>query len=398
MKIIHTSDWHIGHVLYNWDRSDEHQYFFDKLTEIVSSEKPDLMIVCGDIFHTSAPSAGAQRMYIENMLRIHTAAPDMETVVIAGNHDSGTRLEVDRILWEKFNIHVIGNIDRTADCLKKHIIRIGHPVKGYVAAVPHCFPQNFPDMGEDMPREERPAAFCKALIEEVSRYNEDGLPVIMAAHSTVTGSNPRKQDIIVGGIDSLKLEELGNGYDYIALGHIHFPQNIGPKARYSGSPLPISFNEDYPHSVTVLEIDGHESKPRIKTIEIPVKREVITIPEGQAVTFDEALKMLEAMPDDKDAYIRLNVRVKQYGGADWTERAVNATKGKACRYCYILLESEKDAATDKDRTEFSHEELEKMNPLDIARIHWKEMNGSELGEELEEKLISVMDEKDDDEQ
>lgn len=398
MKIIHTSDWHIGHVLYNWDRSDEHQYFFDRLTEIISSEKPDLMIVSGDIFHTSAPSAGAQRMYIENMLRIHTIAPYMETVVIAGNHDSGARLEVDRILWERFNIHVIGNVDRTAEGLDKHIIRIGNPVKGFVAAIPHCYPQNFPDMGEDMPREERPAAFCKAILDTISAVNKDRLPVIMAAHSTVIGSNPRKQDIIVGGIDSLKLEEMGDGYDYIALGHIHYPQNIGPKARYSGSPLPISFNEDYPHSVTVLEIDGQGSDPRIRTIEIPVRRQVVTLPEGPAVSFDDALKMLEEMPDDTEAYVRLNVRVKQYGGADWTERAVNATKGKACRYCYIMLESDKDASAAKDRTEFSHEELEKMNPLDIARLHWKEMNGSEMGKELEDKLIRVMEEKDDEEQ
>ena len=394
MKIIHTSDWHIGHVLYNWDRSDEHQHFFDRLTEIVSAEKPDLMIVSGDIFHTSAPSAGAQKMYIENMLRIHTAVPEMETVVIAGNHDSGTRLEVDKILWERFNIHVIGNVVRSADSIGMHIIKIGSPVKGFVAAVPHCYPQNFPDMGEDMPREDRPAAFFNALLKAVSALNEEQLPVIVAAHSTVTGSNPRKQDIIVGGIDSLKLEELGDAYDYLALGHIHYPQNIGRKARYCGSPLPVSFNEDYPHSITVIEAECHGCEPRLRTIEIPVKRQVMTIPEKEAVPFDNALEMLENIPDDIQAYIRLNVRVKQYGGADWTERALKVCEGKACRYCCIQLESERKGSETEDRTQFSQEELEKMNPMDIARLHWNEVNGSELDAALEDKLKEVMEEKD----
>ena len=84
MKVIHTSDWHLGHQLYNWDRTDEHQLFFDELVKVIESENPDALVVCGDIYHTIAPSASTQKLYIDNMLRIHAAAPDMTIVITAG--------------------------------------------------------------------------------------------------------------------------------------------------------------------------------------------------------------------------------------------------------------------------------------------------------------------------
>lgn len=392
MKILHTSDWHIGHMLYNWDRSDEHQAFFNKLEGIIISEKPDAMIVSGDIFHTSAPSAASHKLYIENMLRLHEAAPEMTIAVIAGNHDSSTRLETDRNLWEHFNLDVTGSISRdiSAEALDRHIVTIGQPAKGYIIAIPHCYPQNFPDMGMGLPREERPAGFINALLSRVSEINKDNLPVIMTAHATVMGSDPKKQDIIVGGLDSIDISELGDGYDYLALGHIHFPQNIGEKARYSGSPIPISFNEDYPHSVTIIDTGLHGEEINLKTIGIPVMRPVITLPEGDPVPFEDALRLLQEFPADKEGYIRLNVRVSQYGGADWAAKAMAATEGRKCRYCYIHLSCDPATSGQRERLQFSQEELKEMSPIDVARIHWREEKGCEMDEELEARLTDLI--------
>lgn len=395
MKIIHTSDWHIGHMLYNWDRSDEHQAFFDRLTVIVAEEQPDAMVVSGDIFHTAAPSASARKMYIENMLRIRKAAPEMTVAVTAGNHDSASGIETDSSLWEHFDIHAVGSVSRGNSFMEldRHIVPVGEPVKGYIVAVPHCYPQNFPAMSEDQPRHERPAAFFRALLGRVADINKESLPVVLMAHVTALGSDPRKQDIIVGGLDSIGIPEIGDGFDYLALGHIHFPQSLGDSARYSGSPIPVSFNEDYPHSVTVVELEGRGMRPEIRTVEVPVLRPVVTVPEGEAVGFEEALRQLEDFPDDREAYVRLNVKVKQYGGADWSARAAAATEGKKCRYCYIHLHSSQESDTDKDRTELSREELNEKNPMDIAMMHWKDVNGETMDRELEEKLRSVIEEK-----
>lgn len=396
MKIIHTSDWHIGHVLYNYDRSDEHQVFFDSLTETIREEKPDVLIVSGDVFHTGSPSTAAQKQYIENMLRLHGTCPEMEIVVIAGNHDSGARLEVDKTLWSHFSLHARGSISRLSESgvpdLERYIIPIGNPLKGYVIAVPHCYPQNFPALEADMPRESRPQAFFKALTDKVKDMNRDNLPVVMTSHATVTGSDPRKQDIIIGGLDNLKLEEIGDGYDYLALGHIHFPQTIGHKAAYSGSVIPVSFNEDYPHSINIVKLSSHGAAPEITTRKLPLLREVMTLPQDAPVPFEEALKLLEDFPSDKEAYIRLNVSVRQYGGADWTSRAAEAAKGKRCRYCCILLHSEESGLKDESATSFSQEEMMEKNPMDIARIHFRESIGHEMDEDLSAMMESVVEE------
>ena len=123
MKILHTSDWHLGHTLYNYDRTAEQQSFLRQLTRIVTEEQPDAMVVSGDIYHYSSPAAATQKMYTDAMLNIHQACPGMAIVVTAGNHDSSSKLEIDSSLWQHFGLNVVGNIERTAEevNLDKHI-------------------------------------------------------------------------------------------------------------------------------------------------------------------------------------------------------------------------------------------------------------------------------------
>ena len=115
MKILHTSDWHLGHTLYNYDRTAEQQAFLRQLTRIVTEEQPDAMVVSGDIYHYSSPAAATQKMYTDAMLNIHQACPGMAIVVTAGNHDSSSKLEIDSSLWQHFGLNVVGNIERTAE-------------------------------------------------------------------------------------------------------------------------------------------------------------------------------------------------------------------------------------------------------------------------------------------
>ena len=384
MKILHTSDWHIGQVFYNYDRSDEHRHFFEWLAGIVREHTPDVMVVCGDIFHTAAPSISAQKLYIESLVKIHEAAPEMTVVVTAGNHDSGSRIEVDRLLWENFNVRTIGNVERMEENLSRHIVPIGDPVVGYVVAIPHCYPLNFPVFGNDMPREDRQVAFFRKILEKIKDTNTGGLPVVLTAHSTVIGSNPGKQELTVGGIDSIDIGKIGDGFDYMALGHIHFPQDIGNNARYCGSAIPVSFNENYDHSVTLVEIESAGGPVRKTVIKAPQKREMVTMPSA-AVEFDEALAMLEAFPNERDSYIRLNVKTKQYGGADWAERAIAATENKKCRYCCLLMENE-HGQDHNQRRGFSQEEFRKVSPMDIAMLYWQENRQGEMDQELAELM------------
>lgn len=387
MKILHTSDWHLGHTLYNYDRSQEQQAFLEQLSRIVAEEKPDAMVVSGDIYHYSTPSATTQKMYTDGMLEIHRACPEMAIVVTAGNHDSSSKLEIDSNLWNHFGVKVVGNIERNQEevNLGKHIVEVRDKegeLKGYIIAVPHVYPQNFPMLDTETPREERQARFFQALQDEVEKINTDELPVVLMAHLSIEGSDRTGHDETAGGIEYIPISSMGEGYDYLALGHIHCPQDIkgnGRHARYCGTPLPVNFDETYPHSVSIIEVRRHEA-PQIRTVEIENPMPLVTLPK-EAVTFEEAIKLLEEYPDDKPAYIRLNVLIKDYLAPDCNERASGAVKGKKCKYCYIKSNREKQASDDRAR-HISIQEMQEMSPLEIAKLYYQEAEGEEMDEEL----------------
>ena len=215
MKILHTSDWHLGHTLYNYDRTAEQQSFLRQLTRIVTEEQPDAMVVSGDIYHYSSPAAATQKMYTDAMLNIHQACPGMAIVVTAGNHDSSSKLEIDSNLWQHFGLNVVGNIERTAEevNLDKHIIEINNEKKaiGYVIAVPHVYPQNFPLLDTETPRDQRQARFFQALLDEVKKRNTAQLPVVLMAHLSIEGSDRSGHDESIGGIEYVPLSAMGEG-------------------------------------------------------------------------------------------------------------------------------------------------------------------------------------------
>ena len=398
MKIIHTSDWHLGHTLYGYDRMLEQSDFLRQLADIVGEEQPDALVVSGDIYHTPTPSAATQKMYTNAMLEMHRRCPNMSIIVTAGNHDSGSRLEVNSNLWDYVGLRVIGGIERNADNsvnLSKHIIEVKSPQgekKGYVIAVPHVYPQNFPRMdGNDTTPRQRMSRFFKCLEEDVKSLNTEGLPVVLMAHLSIAGSDRTGHDT-VGGIDYYPLEDFGDGYDYLALGHIHCPQTLKGsrgKARYCGTPIPVSFDETYPHSVSIVTLEKNHD-PLIRETRIHNPLPLLTLP-SQPAGFEEALEALRQFPADKEAYIRLNVQLTgSYLPPDCIEQATSAIAGKACKFCYIKTQRSGSSNEEMTGKQLSIEEIRQKSPLDIARLYYREATGSELEEELECLLMDAI--------
>lgn len=395
MKLIHTSDWHLGHTLYNYDRTEEQQAFLQQLAEIVEREQPDALLVSGDVYHYSSPSASVQKMYTEAMLEIHRRCPSMTIVVTAGNHDSSSKLEITRSLWESFGLHVIGSIQREEETVQwsRHIIEVtgkdGRPV-GYILPVPHVYPQNFPSPDPEMKREERMPYFFQTLLDETKRINTASLPVVLMAHLAVTGSDTTGHTDLIGGMDYFPLDQLGTGYDYLALGHIHCPQTLkgsDGRARYCGTPYPVSFDETYPHSVSLVTVEPGK-QPEIQDIRIENPWPCLTLP-PEPLPFEEALQQLKDFPDDKRAYIRLNVLAENYLSPDCQERASEATRGKACRYCYIKL-NRQQKETGEEQPHLSIQELKQQSPLEIARRYYQETTGESMDDELSLLLQEAM--------
>ena len=409
MKIIHTSDWHIGQIFNEYDRTGEHLAFFRRLEETVAEERPDALLVCGDIFHNPLPSAQSQNIYTEAVLSLKKACPGMTIVITAGNHDSGSRLEVYRKLWDLAGVKVTGCLSRSAGKIlyRDHIIRIPSvsdpgETAGFVIALPYIYRQNYPapEGDEGIPEGEdataaRQRSFYNRLMAVADKENTEGLPTVMMAHMAVTGCDITGHDEPIGGMEYVPYSVFPEGCDYLALGHIHRPQTIRasghagtrPVARYSGSPIPLNFDEDYGHSISVVEME-RQGDIKIREVEIPCSIPVLTLPE-MPVPFEEALQALRDFPDDRPAYIRLNVLIRDFLPQNAVFKAVAAAQGKACRYCSMKVT--RTGEEDKGRSAgMTADEIRSLGPVDVARLYYRNRFGCEMDGSQEQMLEEII--------
>ena len=385
MKFRHTSDWHIGQDFYRYDREEEHLQFFRQLCAIVEREQPDALLVSGDIYHTAVPSAAAQKLYTDSMVAIHEACPSMSIIVTAGNHDSYARLESAHELWRLANVKVIGFAEKeenSESIEKKHIIRIpgkGGETMAYVIAIPHV-------------RESNLGIFNVAQ-EIVRKENKENLPVIMMGHLTLCGADLRGHDEqSVGGMDYVEADRLGDYYDYLALGHIHHPQFVkgNEKARYSGSPIQVNFDEMYPHSVSLVEIGRHGEKASVKEITIQNDHRFLTIP-SKPLPFEEAIQEFMATPIDPSSYVCLNVEVEDYVPSDAEARIEHLLKEKDCRFCKIKT-TRRVKKHEAEILTIESSEIKSMDPAELASIYYMETQGKKLDEEMVRLIREITEE------
>ena len=379
MKILHTSDWHLGHTLYNYDRTEEQQAMLEQMVNIVEEQKPDVFLLCGDVYHTPQPSAAIQTMLSDGLVKIHEANPQMTIVMTAGNHDSGTKHEIFQTPWKALKVYAIGQLEK--EDLDEHIIEVSG--KGWIVAVPYANERNIPE------------GFFQQLLDRVAEKNIETLPIVMTAHTTVKGcdftGHDHATEYTVGGIDSLELNEMGEGYDYLALGHIHHEQFVHSgkhNVRYSGTPLPVSFDENFTHSVSIVEIDKHGEMPAVKEIEIQNPHPLVTLPTDGLATWEEAKGLLSKFPDDIPAYIRLNVEIEDFLPVEANAEAASLTEGKQCRFCCI--NAKRKVVSQNDVKVLTVQEFQEEKPIEIAK-RYAEYEGISFDEEMQAMFNEVMD-------
>lgn len=378
MKILHTSDWHLGHTLYDYDRTEEQTAMLSQIAAIVAEQKPDVFLLCGDVYHTSHPSAAVQTMFANALVQIHDAHPQMIIVITAGNHDSGSYHDIFRTPWKALKVYTIGSISKTE--IQEHIIEV--PGKGYVVAIPYVNERNLPE------------GFFQQVLDATAERNTGALPIVMSAHTTVKGcdfaGHDHGSEFSVGGIDTYDVSQMGSGYDYLALGHIHHEQFVikGRKdVRYSGTPLAVSFEENYPHSVSLVEIGRHGDTPQVTTIEIRNPHPLVTLPKEGMATWEEARAELMNYPDDIPAYIRLNVVIDDFLPTEAHDDSVAIANGKQCRFCYI--NAKRRGEQRNDAKALTVQELQNERPIDIAQ-RFAEDQGIVFDDEMQELFQEVL--------
>ena len=407
MKIIHTSDWHIGQTLYQYSRDEEHKYFFNQLKDIILEEKPDALVVSGDIFHSATPTVLSQRLYYHTLVELSRLYDDLQIIVTAGNHDSPSRLEAPCELWEAFNVKVIGNLDfykeadengLTYDTSKIQIpITRNDEIVGWVLAVPFLNAGNYPSLEENDGYSNRVFAFYDNL-----KYNlklnlqySDNHSVIAMGHLMVSGANSNAYNKMIGGLESVDVESVTQlkDIDYWALGHVHRPQDLSENMRYSGSPFALTFNEDYVHSVSVVTIENHnvdikirEIKPLIPILDFPFKPQSYE----DAISIDDLfLKIDEVL--DNESYVRLHVKSEMPLSDVVNAKIVDMFEDRKAKYCGIQVYLPVQNVEQSDNIIRTLDDFKAISPYELGCSVYQKKNNVEMPDEMKAMFKAVCD-------
>ena len=291
MKVLHTSDWHLGRSLYGRKRDAEHADFLDWLLRTLVEEKIDVLLVAGDVFDTSVPSNKAQSLYYQFLCRI-ADSPCRHVVVIAGNHDSPSFLNAPQTLLQSLDIHVVGAI--TDNCEEEVIVlndEAGEP-ELIICAVPYLRDRDIRvvEAGENIADKERKlvegirehyANVC-AIAEEKREALGLHIPMVAMGHlfaaggETVEGDGVR--ELYVGSLAHVTSAIFPEEIDYLALGHLHVPQMLNQSdiMRYSGSPIPMGFGEANQKKVVCL-VSFEGRKASVVNHQVPIFQKLVCI-------------------------------------------------------------------------------------------------------------------------
>ena len=329
MKILHTADWHIGQRLHERQRTDEHEQFLNWLLETIQVHQVELLLVSGDIFDTALPSSESTNLYYRFLYRLFDET-DAYTVITAGNHDSPRHLEAPREFLEMGRIYVIGMAEEPTKCV------VTIPPDGpliAVAAVPFFSESDLRHLSyeTEVDRNERYRERFKAFYADCVSLMPTELPKILMGHLFVQGGQvgDSERNVQIGGATATHASDFPKEVSYVALGHLHRPQTIkGTEypVRYSGSPIPLRFNEtDYRKVVYLLELSEGGTFIRDEEIEIPIFKELCTV-EG-----DETSVISDAMAGDwngKYIQVKLKLTAPRVGISDEIRQAFGNRGGE----------------------------------------------------------------------
>jgi len=276
MRLLHTSDWHLGRSLHRADLRAAQSAFLDHLVEVARAEKVDAVLVAGDVYDRAVPPVDAVELCEDALLRLHDTGASI--VLISGNHDSARRLGFGSGLLEKAGVHL-----RTRPgALARPVVLEDDCGPVAVYGVPYLEPDavrgELPPAEQAEPDTDIPKGHAGVLGHAVACIRADaesrgiGRRVVMA-HGWVSGGAPSEseRDITVGGVGQVPAE-LFAGFGYVALGHLHGQQTVAPHLRYSGSPLPYSFSEaSHRKGSWLVELDAHGAA-RVEQVPAPVHK------------------------------------------------------------------------------------------------------------------------------
>ena len=414
MRIICSSDWHLGNLFHGNDRLEEHKDFFEWLLGQLKEQQPDALLVAGDVFDNGNPSAAAQSAYYKFLAEATQSCPTLQIVITAGNHDSASRLEAPRQLLTHHRVEVRGTIKRQwvtgEDGQGDWQIDYDDlliPVDGQagdrviVLAVPY--------LRSDVVRDASYSRGVNRLLRSLTaraRERYPDTPLVMMAHMYASGADIALRDaserIIIGGQEQVIMEGWNEHPDYLTCGHIHKRQHIWDTnwARYTGSVLPMSFAEkDYTHGVDLVTLTaGH--RPVVEQLEYTPQHRLLILPEdGADLTVNQLTKLINNelqertsdKPDDYFDYVWLKVRRKRVNNDDakMLMDLVNSKNAVLCK-TESIIEAVSPSANDGERMLTSVDEILNRDPLETLQEAFVSKHNAEMNERQKSLLTDVI--------
>jgi DNA repair protein SbcD/Mre11 len=343
MRILHTSDWHLGKRLFKLDRSEEHAQFLDWLISTILVKEIDLLLIAGDIFDTPTPPHHSLEMFY-NFLHRLSVETTTQTLIIAGNHDSGLLLEAPARLLTPHRVKIWGKLSSEVNDHWLEFEKAGEKLA--ICGIP--FFRSY----ELLPHGDGDALV--ALKTYLSKPKRSAQLLMLHHLAGIFEAAGSEQVINLSGVESIPIEML-ESFDYVALGHIHKPQKIGKNSFYSGSPLPMRFSETHPKSVRLLNLK--QGQLTSETHAIPVIRPLHLIRANEE-NWRKKISELEASGElTPMVEVQMTLQSPQVGLIDEIKKEL-VQKG-------MELLSYLPSYSSIDRPQERHERLFELSPLEI---------------------------------
>ncbi|RXK87039.1 exonuclease SbcCD subunit D C-terminal domain-containing protein [Filimonas effusa] len=381
MKYLHTADWHIGQLFHEYDRAYEHQQFLKWLLGSLQAEQVDVLLISGDVFDLSNPSAESVKMLYSFLNQAVTANPDLQIIITAGNHDSAARLESPKPLLESSNIHIVGLVEKKDDRIdyEKLVIPLKNKdgtTKAWCLAIPFLRMGDYPVIADaENPYSAGVAAFYAQAYACACSKKHAEEPVICMGHlhaqqTDMTDIDQSVERAIMGGVECIGITAFHEDIRYVALGHIHKAQRIGGKEhiRYCGSPIPMSFSElNYKHQVIVFDLE-EQGISNLKAIEVPVSVLLKRVPSvhSSLAEVTNALQQLPVAGTDLQPAPYLEVRVLLDGPEPGLRHKIEtALSGKHVRLAKIDVKYPVVNTTGSNAVTVAEDSLRQLQPKDV---------------------------------
>ena len=396
IRILHTADWHLGQTFFGYDRTGEHEVFLNWLAEEIRQKEIDALIIAGDVFDVSNPSAASQSMYYQFIYRVTAENPYLQIVIVAGNHDSAARLEAPLPLLQAMRTEVRGVVRKLEggeidyDHLTVELKNRQGEVELLCMAVPFLRQGDYPAVQtEGNPYAEGVRELYAQLLQRLWKRRTENQAILAIGHLQATGSEIAEKDYsertVIGGLECVSPEAFSEQIAYTALGHIHKAQRVSGRenVRYAGSPIPMSFAEKhYHHGVVMVTFDGGCAVD-IERLECPKLIPLMSVPNGEPVSPEAILKALKELPETEAVAPYLEVKVLLEEPEPMLRQEIEeALADKNYRLARIVSTYRTDIGNTVKENENWKRGLQEMSPLQIAQSAFEKIYQVEMPVEL----------------